>query len=60
MPYENQPIQPLNLYVVKNNNHALNIQSHALYYGKFIPENAEILAAKQPSFIKKVNFKKSY
>ena len=51
-------ISPLNLYIVKDFSHALNTKSHNLVYGKFIKEGMRITAFKQPSFIKKVDYKK--
>ena len=47
---------PLNLYIVKGNDHPLNTQSHNLVYGKFLKERMHIVAFKQPSFIKEVDY----
>ena len=57
-PYDSEPILPLSLYVVKDFNHALSTQSHSLVYGKFVKEGMQIEAPKQPSFIKKVDYKR--
>jgi len=57
-PYNNEPILPLCLYVVKGFSHALSTQSHTLVYGKFIQDTMQIVACKQPSFIKKVDYQK--
>ena len=56
-PYHDQPIKPLNLYLVKNKDHKLNNKSHALLYGKFLKSHSEIVAVKEPSFIRKVDYK---
>ena len=57
-PYEGESVLPLNLYIIKDFNHALSTQSHSLVYGKFLKEGMQILGFKQPSFIKKVDYKK--
>ena len=60
-PYKGEPIKSLNLYIVrvKNNQpfHMFLNKRHNLCYGQFLTEGVEILAVKQPSFIKKVNYK---
>jgi hypothetical protein len=56
-PYNNEAIQPYNLYVVTNYNHPLVAQSHILLYGQFIKPGMYITYVKQPSFIKHVNYK---
>ena len=56
-PYHDQPIKPFNLYLVKNKDHALINKSHSLLYGKFLKDHSEILAVKEPSFIKDVDYK---
>ena len=57
-PYGGEELLPLNLYIVKDFHHPLSTQSHSLIYGKFITEGMSIVAYKQPSFIKKVDYKK--
>ena len=57
-PYENEPILPLNLYVVKDFNHPLATQNRCLVYGKYILNGMQILAVKKPSFVKKVDYAK--
>ena len=57
-PYEGEEILPLNLYIAKDLNHALATQSHNLVYGKFVTDEMTLVAYKQPSFIKKVDYKK--
>jgi len=51
------PIEPLNLYLVESKPHPLNTQSHQLLYGKYLDSSSRPIAFKQPSFIKKVNYK---
>ena len=57
-PYENEPILPLSLYVVKDFSHPLATQNRCLVYGKYVQEGMQILAFKQPSFIKNVDYAK--
>ena len=67
-PYENEPILPLNLYVVKDFSHPLATQNRCLVYGKYVSlllksqtkgqEGMQIMAFKQPSFIKNVDYAK--
>ena len=58
-PWEKEPIQPLNLYVVSQGRHALKTQSRAFKYGKFLKPDDEILAVKKPSFIRDVDYQKA-
>ena len=52
-------IKPLNLYIVRNKSFSLvGNKEHTFCYGKFLPENADIVAVKEPSFIKKAGYKK--
>jgi hypothetical protein len=60
--YNNEPISLNNLYIVKveSGNLFFN-KTYNLCYGKFISEflaEAQIIAYKSPSFVKKVNYKK--
>ena len=57
-PYEQEPVLPLNLYVVKGYSHPLATQDHALVYGKYLKDGMDIVAVKQPSFIKTVDYAK--
>ena len=51
-------IKPLNLYLLRNKSLSLvGNKEHTLCYGKFLPANPDILAVKEPSFIKKVSYK---
>ena len=59
IPYDNSPIQDLNLYVVKTNTFDLFFNKrYNLCYGMFLNRltNIEITAYKQPSFIKDVKY----
>ena len=56
-PYNGEPIEPLNLYIVEGDVHPLNTQTHKLVYGKYLKACGRPQAFKQPSFIKKVNYK---
>ena len=56
-PYNGEPIEPLNLYIVTGDTHALNSQSHNLVYGMYLKPCVVPQGFKQPSFIKKVNYK---
>ncbi len=52
-------IKPLNLYILRNRSFSLvGNKEHTFCYGKFLPENADIVAVKEPSFIKKACYKK--
>jgi hypothetical protein len=51
VPYDGSAVQPLSLYVVRSNGHALDTSSHGLLYGKYLGDQ-EILAYKTPSFYK--------
>jgi len=57
-PYGGEPVLPLNLYVVKDFSHPLSTQDRALVYGKYLQEGMDIVAFKQPSFIKQVDYAK--
>ena len=57
-PYEGEQVLPLNLYIAKDFSHALSTQSHNSVYGKFVADEMTLVAYKQPSFIKKVDYKK--
>ena len=57
-PYEGEEILHLNLYIAKDFKQALATQSHNLVYGKFVTDEMTLVAYKQPSFIKKVDYKK--
>ena len=57
-PYDNEPILPLNLYVVKDFSHPLATQNRSLVYGKYVQEGMHIVAFKQPSFAKTVDYAK--
>jgi hypothetical protein len=57
-PCTNEEILPLSRYAVKDFNHRLCTQSHILVYGKYVRSDMHIVAFKQPSFIKQVNYKK--
>jgi hypothetical protein len=51
------PTKPLNLYLVRNSSFSLvGNKEHTLSYGKFLPPNSQIVAVKEPSFIKKVSY----
>ena len=56
--YGGEPVLPLNLYVVKDFRHPLATQDRVLVYGKYIQEGMSIVAFKQPSFIKQVDYAK--
>ena len=56
--YNNEPILPFNLYVVKDFNHPLATQDDSLVYGKYLQEGMNVIAFKQPSFSKKVDYAK--
>ena len=43
--------------MVENKEHTLNNKSHSLLNGKFLKDHSEILAVKEPSFIKDVDYK---
>ena len=49
---------PLNLYVVKGFTHPLATQDHSLVYGKYLRDGMNVVAVKQPSFIKEVDYAK--
>jgi len=55
-PYEGEAVLPLNLYMVKGFEHPLCTQSHSLVYGKYLRDGMDIVAVKQPSFIKQVDY----
>ena len=60
-PYENEQIKDLNLYIVKSKNLSMMFNKvYNLVYGKFLNhfKDVEILAFKEPSSIKKVDYKK--
>ncbi len=52
-PYEHEPMLPLNLYVVEDFNHLLATQNRSLVYGKYVTEGMNVVAFRQPSFIKR-------
>ncbi len=54
-PYGDEPILPLNLYVVKDFNHPLATHDRSLVYGQYLQEGMNVIAFKQPSFIKNVD-----
>jgi hypothetical protein len=57
--YNNEPINELSLYIVKNNTYdAFFNKSYNLCYGKFLEQFqiVNVVAVKTPSFIKKVNY----
>ncbi len=56
--YDDEPILPFNLYVVKDFTHPLTTQNRCLVYGKYMQGGMQILAFKPPSFIKKVDYAK--
>ena len=56
-PYNGEPIEPLNLYIVTGDLHPLNTQPRNLVYGRYLkPGGTPPAFFKQPSFIKKVNY----
>ena len=58
-PYNGEPIEPLNLYIITADLHPLNTQPRNLVYGRYLkPGGVPPAFFKQPSFIKKVNYLK--
>lgn len=56
-PYNGEPLESLNRYIVQGDTHPLNTQTHNLVYGRYLKPCGHPQAFKQPSFIKKVNYK---
>ena len=56
-PYNGEPIEPLNLYIVTGDTHPLNTQTHNLVYGRYLKPCMVPQSFKQPSFIKEVDYK---
>ena len=57
-PYGGEPVLPLNLHVVKDFHHPLATQDRTLVHGKYLRDGMDIVAFKQPGFIKQVDYAK--